>query len=54
MEQQFQQMAESAPQPEKPFTVKVIDRLVKQLNDTLMSSLSKRMFQRSLSILAKM
>tara|TARA_R100000152_G_C6726333_1_gene151552 strand:+ start:229 stop:834 length:606 start_codon:yes stop_codon:yes gene_type:complete len=40
MEQQFQQMAESAPQPEKPFTVKVIDRLVKTLNK-LMSSLSE-------------
>jgi|TARA_R100001129_G_scaffold161909_1_gene127001 hypothetical protein len=39
MEQQFQQMADAAPQPEKPFTVKVIDRLVKTLNK-LMSSLS--------------
>ena len=35
MEAQYQQMAESAPQPEKPFTVKVIQTLVKQLNDTL-------------------
>jgi len=39
MEAQFQQMAESAPQPEKPFTVKVIDRMVKTLNK-LMSKLS--------------
>jgi hypothetical protein len=39
MEQQFQQMADSAPQPEKPFTVKVIDRLVKTAN-SLLSSLS--------------
>jgi hypothetical protein len=39
MEQQFQQMADSAPQPEKPFTVKVIDRLVKTANKFL-SSLS--------------
>ena len=32
MQDQFQQMAESAPQPEKPFTIKVIDRMVKTLN----------------------
>jgi len=35
MDAQYQQMAESAPQPEKPFTVKAIKTLVKQLNDTL-------------------
>lgn len=35
MDMQYQQMAESAPQPEKPFTVKAINTLVKQLNDTL-------------------
>mgnify|MGYP003135706101 FL=1 len=35
MDAQYQQMAESAPQPEKPFTVKAIDTLVKQLNETL-------------------
>jgi hypothetical protein len=35
MEAQYQQMAESAPQPEKPFTVKMVKTLVKQLNDTL-------------------
>tara|TARA_Y100000593_G_scaffold92977_1_gene186233 strand:+ start:4763 stop:5383 length:621 start_codon:yes stop_codon:yes gene_type:complete len=35
MEQQFQQMAQSAPQPEKPFTVKVIQRMVKTLNATM-------------------
>jgi hypothetical protein len=35
MEAQYQQMAESAPQPEKPFTVKAIKTLVKELNKTL-------------------
>jgi len=39
MEQQFDQMAQSAPQPEKPFTVKVIDGMVRELN-SLMSKLS--------------
>tara|TARA_R100001163_G_scaffold7299_1_gene7717 strand:+ start:7800 stop:8417 length:618 start_codon:yes stop_codon:yes gene_type:complete len=39
MEAQFQQMADSAPQPEKPFTVKVIDRLVKTINK-MMSKLA--------------
>lgn len=32
MEDQFNQMAQSAPQPEKPFTVKVINRMVQTLN----------------------
>jgi|TARA_R110002012_G_scaffold73556_3_gene187365 hypothetical protein len=35
MEQQFEQMAQSAPQPEKPFTVKVIQGMVKTLNATM-------------------
>ena len=39
MEDQFQQMAQAAPQPEKPYTVKVIDRMVKTLNK-MMSKLS--------------
>tara|TARA_R100001086_G_scaffold116961_3_gene60017 strand:- start:1744 stop:2352 length:609 start_codon:yes stop_codon:yes gene_type:complete len=39
MEMQYQQMAQSAPQPEKPYTVKAINTLVKQVNDTI-SSLS--------------
>ena len=39
MEAQFDQMAQSAPQPEKPFTVKVIYGMVKELN-SLMSKLS--------------
>ena len=39
MEAQFEQMAQSAPQPEKPFTIKVIDRMVKTLNK-MMSTLS--------------
>ena len=43
MEAQYQQMAESAPQPEKPFTVKAIKTLVKELNKiVLLHVLSNR------------
>ena len=39
MEAQFDQMAQAAPQPQKPFTIKVIDRMVKTINQ-MMSKLS--------------